>query len=105
MSDRNFRPNSEPNGLLHPPSCACVKCAAGRESQELSFELLERVKNTLDDAFLKVVEGNFLMSCQALGQGGSIDVVRSNYIASMGKAMQAREMAAAYFATQEPGKD
>lgn len=100
MADRMFKPQTPANGLLHPPTCACVKCAAGRESAELTDALRERVSDMLDDAFIQVAQGNFFATCQALAQGAPIDVARSGFHGSMGNAVVVREMAAAYFAKE-----
>ena len=102
MDHRNFKPNTENNGLLHPPSCACVKCAAGRESQELDEGLRQRVREALDDTFLQQVSGNILGGMQALAQGQPIAAVWSGFLNNMHHIMVMREMAAAYFAEQKP---
>jgi tRNA A37 N6-isopentenylltransferase MiaA len=102
MKNHDFSQQSEKNGLLHPPNCACVRCAAGRESQELDDSLRERVKEMLDNAFLEMVKGNFMGGCATLGQGTAIGLVRSGFLGNMANIMQMREIAAAYFATEKP---
>lgn len=101
MSDRRFQAPVEKNGLLHPPNCACVRCAAGRESQELDAPLLEKVNEKLEEAFLQLVQGNFMGGFQQLAAGQPIDVVRGGFLGNMSSIMRMREMAAAYFAQSE----
>jgi hypothetical protein len=98
MAHRDFLPQSEKNGLLHPPNCACVKCAAGRESQTLSTELLDKVDEMLDATFIQMVQGNVMGGFQALGSGRPINEVRSGFLGNMANIFRMREMAAAYFA-------
>ena len=105
MQDRNFKPTSENNGLLHPPSCACVKCAAGRDSQVLDESLRYRVKEMIDDTFLQQVSGNLMGAVQALGGGAPVTVVRSGFLANMGHIMLMREMAFAYFADETSDRE
>ena len=98
LNNREFMPQSEKNGILHPPSCACVKCSAGRESQDLSEEIIQRIRATLDDAFVNFVQANFLGGLQAFGQGQLEVAVRAGFIQGMANAFRMREIAAAYFA-------
>lgn len=98
MSDRRFNAPVEKNGLLHPPNCACVRCAAGRESQELDAGLLAKVDEKLDEYFLQTLQSNFMGGFQALAAGQPIDVVRGSFLGNMANIMRLREMAAAYFA-------
>jgi len=98
MRERDFRQQSENNGLLHPNSCACAKCAAGRESRELSFELRERIHAILDDTFVNFVQANFLGGLQAFSQGQAEADVRNGFLNGMANAFRMREVAAAYLA-------
>ena len=100
MHDRNFKPTTESNGILHPPNCACVKCAAGRESLELGDSLLQRVKEVIDETFLEQLKGNLHGGMQALAQGQPIAVVRGGFLTNMANMFTMREMASAYFADQ-----
>jgi hypothetical protein len=102
MADREFHPNSENNGLLHPPNCVCVRCSAGRESQELDEGLKIRIREMLDQTLIEMVKGNVMGGFQALAAGGQVSVVRSQFLGNMGKIMQMREMATAYFADENP---
>lgn len=101
MAHRDFLPQGEKNGILHPPSCACTKCAAGRESQNLTPELRKRIHEMLDDTFLQAVQGNVLGGFQALVQGQPINAVRSGFLGHMANIMRMREMAASYFAEEK----
>lgn len=101
MADRQFQPKSENNGILHPPSCACVRCAAGRDSLELGDSLRQRIDEELDNVFVDMVKGNVVMAAQALGQGGNISVVRSGLLQAMGNLKMVRQMAAEYFAEEK----
>ena len=103
--DRNFNPVSEKNGVLHPNNCACAKCAAGRESQELSPELREKVRETLDATFLQMVQGNVMGGFQALGANRPIGEVRQGFLGNMANIMRMREMAAAYFAEEKSSEE
>ena len=102
MNDRNFRPQGELNGLLHPPSCACVRCAAGRESRELSPAMREKVQEMIDGTFLNMVSGNIMGGGQSLHQGQPHHLVRAGFLANMEHIFDMREMATAYFADEKP---
>jgi hypothetical protein len=105
MKPRDFVPPSNRNGLLHPPQCVCVKCAAGRESRELDEPLRERLKEALDNAFINATVGNMLGGSQALSSGQPEHLVRQGFLGNMENIMTMREIAAAYFAQpQEDGK-
>jgi len=104
LNKREFEPVGESNGLLHPANCACARCAAGRESQELSQELKEAVREALDQCFVQAVQGNLLGGCQALGQGQPVGQVRNAFLHNMGNLMRMREIAFAYFADEKPGE-
>lgn len=101
MAHRDFLPQGEKNGLLHPPSCACVRCAAGRDSQEISPELREKVQEMLDSTFLQMVQGNVIGGYQIMAQNRPMQEVRSGFLGNMEKIMMLREMAAAYFAGEK----
>ena len=101
MNEKRFEPNAPTNGLLHPVNCACVKCAAGRDSQELGEGLRERLRQMFDDVFLDAVRGNILGGLNMLGQNQPLHVVRSGFHGNMGHIMQMREIAASYFAVDE----
>jgi tRNA A37 N6-isopentenylltransferase MiaA len=102
MSHRDFQPVSEKNGLLHPSSCACVKCAAGRDSQILDESLREKVNEMLDATFLHMVQQNVAGGYQNLAAGGAIGQVRQGFLGNMANIMRMREMAAAYFSSAKP---
>lgn len=97
MAHRDFLPPAEKNGLVHPPSCVCVKCSAGREARQLDVEMKERVRQKLDDCFLEAVAGNLIGGFQALVAGQPVAQVRAGFLGNMEKILIMRETAAAYF--------
>lgn len=105
MKDRTFSPQYETNGILHPPRCVCVKCAAGRSSRELDDSMIPKIKELLDNIFLQQLGNNIMGGFNALAQGAPIDQVRVGFLQNMEKMFVVREMAYAYFAEPETAKE
>ena len=105
MQGKKFVPTPTGNHLVHPPSCACVRCAAGRKSQELDESLLAKVLEMLDATFLAMVQGNVAGGHQMLAQGQPPEAVRAGFVQNMHSIMLMREIAASYFADEESNGD
>lgn len=105
MSKRNIHPVRATGDLKHPPSCACLKCAAGRKSLLLDAEMRKKLYDALDVAFIQTVHRNFLGGFQALAQGQPLEAVHSSFLTHMGSIEKMREIAAAYFAEEKSDGD